>query len=172
MAYEYRIKDQHAVYFITSTVHQWCDVFIRQLYIDILIESLKFCQQEKGLKIYGYVFITNHSHLIVQSEIVPLSDILRDFKTGLAFQFTSKQIMRAIENNSKESRKKWLLWLLKKEENRAGVPVWFWEEGYHGEEIYSEEFFLTKLKYMHLNPVRAGIVLKEEEYLNSSCGDY
>lgn len=162
MAYEYRIKDQHAIYFITSTVHQWCDVFTRQLYVDILIDSLKFCQQEKGLKIYGYVFMTNHIHLIVQSEIVPLSDILRDFK-----KFTSKQIMRAIENNPKESRKKWLLWLLKKEEK-----VWFWEEGYHGEEIYSEEFFLTKLKYMHLNPVRAGIVLKEEEYLNSSCGDY
>jgi REP element-mobilizing transposase RayT len=114
------------------------------------------------MKIYGYVFMTNHIHLIVQSEIVPLSDIIRDFK-----KFTSKQIMQAIENNSKESRKKWLLWLLKKEEK-----IWFWEEGYHGEEIYSEELFLTKLKYMLLNPVRAGIVLNEEEYLNSSCGDY
>jgi len=69
--------------------------------------------------------MTNHIHLIVQSEIVPLSDIIRDFK-----KFTSKQIMQAIENNSKESRKKWLLWLLKKEEK-----IWFWEEGYHGEEI-------------------------------------
>ena len=50
--------------------------------------------------------------------------------------------------------------------------IWFWEEGYHGEEIYSEEFFMTKLRYIHMNPVRAGIVEKEEEYLNSSCGDY
>ena len=41
--------------------------------------------------------------------------------------------------------------------------IWFWEEGYHGEEIYSEEFFMTKFKYIHMNPVRAGIVLKEEE---------
>lgn len=49
---------------------------------------------------------------------------------------------------------------------------WFWEEGYLGEEIYSEEFFMTKLKYIHMYPVRSGIVLKEEEYLNSNCGDY
>ncbi len=55
MAYEYRIKDQHAVYFITSTLHQWVDVFTRKDYINILIESLKYCQKEKGLKIYAWV---------------------------------------------------------------------------------------------------------------------
>lgn len=162
MAYEYRVKDQHAVYFITSTVHQWVDIFTRQDYVNIVIDSLKFCQKEKGLKIYAWVIMTNHIHLIIQSEKGNLRDILRDFK-----KYTATQIIRAIENNSKESRRKWLLWLLKKEDK-----IWFWEEGYHGEEIYSEEFFMTKLKYIHMNPVRAGIVLKEEEYLNSSCGDY
>jgi putative transposase len=69
--------------------------------------------------------------------------------------------------NDKESRKRWLLWLLKKDDN-----IWFWEEGYHGEEIWSREFFESKLNYIHLNPVIAGIVEKEEEYLLSSCGDY
>jgi putative transposase len=162
MAYEYRIKDQHAVYFITSTVHQWTDVFTRKDYVDILIESLKFCQREKGLKIYAWVIMSNHLHLIIQSDKVPLSDIIRDLK-----KYTSTQIIRAIENNPKESRKKWLLWLLKKDDK-----IWFWEEGYHGEEVFSEEFFMSKLTYIHMNPVRAGIVLKEEEYLNSSCGDY
>jgi putative transposase len=172
MSYEYRIKDQHAIYFITSTVHQWVDVFTRQDYINILIESLKYCQKEKGLKIYAWVIMSNHIHLIVQSEKVHLSDIIRDFKTGLANQFTAKQIIQAIENNPKESRKKWLLWLLKKEIIGLANQIWFWEDGYHGEEIYSEEFFITKLKYIHMNPARAGIVLKEEEYLHSSCGDY
>ncbi len=110
--------------------------------------------------------------MIVQSEIVPLSDIIRDFKTGLAFQFTATQIIRAIENNPKESRKKWLNWLLKKDKTGLATQIWFWEEGYHAEEIYSEEFFMTKSRYIHMNPVRAGIVEKEEEYLNSSCGDF
>jgi hypothetical protein len=48
--------------------------------------------------------------------------------------------------------------------------IWFWEEGYHGEEIYSLDFFDSKLTYIHQNPVRAGIVEKEEDYLNSSAG--
>ena len=127
MAYEYRIKDQHAVYFITSTVHQWADVFTRQDYVNILIESLKFCQKEKGLKIYAWVIMrkaapSNHIHLIIQSEDVHLSDIIRDFKTGLAFQYTATQIMRAIENNSKESRRKWLL---KKDTTGLATQIWF-----------------------------------------------
>jgi REP element-mobilizing transposase RayT len=161
MAYEYRIKDQYGLYFITSTVHQWVDVFTRQEYIDILLESLRFCQREKGLKIYAWVVMSNHIHLIVQSDKVPLSDIIRDFK-----KFTSSTITKAIERNPKESRKRWMLWLLKKEDK-----VWFWEEGYHGEEITSKAFFDSKMKYIHLNPVRAGIVEKEEEYLYSSCGE-
>lgn len=49
--------------------------------------------------------------------------------------------------------------------------VWFWQSGYHGEEITSESFYETKMNYIHENPVRAGIVEKEEEYLNSSAGD-
>ena len=50
--------------------------------------------------------------------------------------------------------------------------VWFWEEGYHGEEIWNKDFFESKLNYIHQNPIRAGIVEKPEEYLNSSAGDY
>lgn len=47
----------------------------------------------------------NHLHLIVSAiATTSLSDIMRDFK-----KFTSKEIIRAIENNSKESRKNWML---------------------------------------------------------------
>lgn len=162
MAFAYTIRDQHALYFVTFTVHQWVDIFTRRDYANIVIESLKFCQKEKGLKIYGWVIMSNHIHLIIQSEKTPLSDIIRDFK-----KYTATQIVKAIENNNKESRKKWLLWLF----NKNG-KIWFWEEGYHGEEITTKRFFETKLKYIHLNPVRAGIVEKEEEYLLSSCADY
>ena len=162
MAFAYTIKDQQGLHFVTFTVHQWADVFTRRDYSDILINSLKFCQKEKGLLIYGWVIMSNHIHLIVQSNQTPLSDIIRDFK-----KYTATQIVAAIKENTRESRRSWLLWLFKKEDG-----TWFWEEGYHGEAIFSKEFFETKLNYIHQNPVRAGIVEKEEEYLLSSCGDY
>lgn len=162
MGFAYHIKDQSAVHFVTFTVHQWADVFTRSTYVDILIESLQFCQQEKGLEIYAWVVMNNHCHLIISAKNNNLSDIIRDFK-----KFTSKSIYKAIEENPKESRKKWLLKVLKYDDK-----IWFWEEGYHGEEIFTKEFFDVKLNYIHMNPVRAGIVEKEEEYLSSSAADF
>ena len=161
MSFAYRIYDQHEIYFVTFTVRQWVDVFTRSEYIEILLENLRYCQQNKGLKIYSWVVMSNHCHLIVRTEGHKLSDVIRDFK-----KFTAKAIVNAIEENTKESRKRWLLWLLKKEEQ-----VVFWKEGYHGVEISDQNIFDSKLTYIHLNPVRAGLLEKEEEYLWSSCAD-
>ncbi len=162
MATTYQVYDQEGVYFITCTVHQWVDVFTRSIYIDILLDSLRFCQKEKGLDIYAWVVMSNHCHLIISSKSHKLSDVIRDFK-----KFTAKKIIEAIENNVQESRKRWLLWLLKKDGH-----IWFWSEGYHGEEIRTKAFFDTKVDYIHNNPVRARLVEKAEEYNWSSCGDF
>ena len=162
MAFAYTISDQYSQYFITSTVHQWVDVFTRRVYIDILLDSIRYCQKEKGLKIFAWVIMTNHIHMIVQSDKGNLSGIIRDLK-----KYTAIRIVEAVEANPGESRKSWMLWLFKKNDG-----IWFWEAGYHGEEITTQRFYDSKVDYIHLNPVRAGIVEKEEEYLYSSCGDF
>ena len=162
MGLSYTIKNQHAPHFITCTVHQWVDVFTRAEYINILLDSIRYCQKHKGLEVHSWVIMSNHFHMILSSKKANLSDIIRDLK-----KYTSRKIYEAIKQNPAESRKKWMLWLLKKD-----GKIWFWEEGYHGEEIYSEDFLITKLNYIHLNPVRAFLVEKEEKYLYSSCSDY
>jgi putative transposase len=48
----------------------------------------------------------------------------------------------------------------------------FWQPGNHPEEIRSLDFFKQKLHYINYNPVRAGIVDKEEEYIYSSTRDF
>jgi len=78
-------------------------VFTRTEYRDILIESLKFCQKEKGLLLHGWCIMSNHVHLIMSAKNENLSDILRDFK-----KFTSKKIFAAIEKNEYESRRECL----------------------------------------------------------------
>ena len=55
------------MYFITSTVVDWVDVFTRPVYKHVIIESLEYCQKEKGLIIYAWVLMTNHFHAIVPS---------------------------------------------------------------------------------------------------------
>ena len=100
MAYGYSISDQGSVYFITCTAVNWVDVFTRKQYADIIIDSLNYCTDKKGLIVYGYVIMSNHIHLLVQARHENMSDILRDFK-----KFTSQTILRAIEDSKTESRK-------------------------------------------------------------------
>ncbi|WP_162340133.1 REP-associated tyrosine transposase [Cyclobacterium salsum] len=161
MAFLYTIKDQQALHFVTFTVHQWADVFTRNVYVEIITESVNYCQKAKGLKVYAWVIMSNHCHFILSSDKFPLTDIIRDFK-----KYTAKKIVEEIRENEKESRRKWLLWLFQRNGH-----IWFWEKGYHGIEIFSQKFLESKINYIHLNPVKAGIVEKEEEYLNSSCGE-
>ena len=162
MSFAYTIKNQGAIYFVTFTVHQWVDVFTRPLYREILFESLQYCQQTKGLKIYAWVLMSNHVHLMVSAEHENLSDIIRDFK-----KFTAKRIVQTIAENAQESRREWLQLALGFDDK-----IWFWEEGYHGVEITDISMFESKLNYMHLNPVRNGLVENPEDYLLSSAKDF
>ncbi len=160
MAFVYRIYDQQGTYFVTFTVNQWVDVFTRKEYVDILLQSLIYCQKHKGLEVFSWVIMSNHMHLIISTNKDNLSDIIRDYK-----KYTASKITDAIRDHDKESRKSWLLWLLKK-----GEDITFWQEGYHAEEITGLNFFKQKQDYIHFNPIVAGLVEKEEEYLLSSCG--
>ena len=104
--------------------------------------------------------MSNHIHLIVSAANGNLSDILRDFK-----KFTSKEIITTIENNKRESRKNWMLWLFKKagEKNSRNKEYRFWQQDNHAIQLETVEFTLDKLNYLHNNPVKAGIVEKAEE---------
>jgi len=84
-------------------------VFTRKEYKDILVESIKYCQEEKGLILHAWCIMSNHVHLMIAAENSDLSDVLRDFK-----KFTSKKIISAIQTNQHESRKEWMLKIFKR----------------------------------------------------------
>lgn len=158
------------VYFVTMTVTGWIDIFTRPDYRHIIVDSLSYCQHEKGLIIYAWVLMSNHLHAILSVEgNFRVSDIIRDFK-----KFTSKKIFTALEMNCQESRKEWIIECFL--ENSTGTysrkSARIWQEGYHPEQIYSYSFFEQKRDYIHNNPVRQEIVAHPEDYLYSSAVDY
>ena len=114
--------------------------------------------------------MTNHVHMIIAREgKFSLSDIMRDFK-----KYTSTKILSEIESNPQESRKRWMLWLFKSagERNSRNTNFQFWQQDNHPEELFSNKFMTQKLDYIHMNPVRAGIVEEPHHYLYSSARDY
>jgi len=169
MSDKYKINEEEKAYFITLTVVDWVDVFTRKAYKLLVVESLKYCQQRKGLEIYGWCLMTNHLHLIVKAVgKQSLSEILRDFK-----KFTSKTIVDMI-HDSPESRSVWMLTRFKYRAKylKRIKNYKFWQDGNHAEIIFTPDFFYEKLEYIHNNPIKEMMVSKPEDYLFSSARNY
>jgi len=148
---------------------QWVDVFSRRCYVETVLESMRHCIKEKGLKLHAWCIMSNHLHLIISAEKGNLSAIIRDFK-----KFTSQTILGQIENNKEESRRNWMLWIFKQagSKNNRNDNYQFWQQDNQPIQLDAPEFTLTKLNYIHNNPVKAGLVEKAEDYLLSSSRDY
>jgi REP element-mobilizing transposase RayT len=114
--------------------------------------------------------MTNHVHLIfrVTGEGKPEAT-LGDFK-----RYTSKNLVRAIKENSKESRKEFLLEQFKKAANNSSnvKNYQFWRHDNKPIELWSTKVIQEKINYIHQNPVESGLVYKPEEYVYSSAIDY
>ena len=158
------------LYFTTSTVIDWMDVFTRPLYKHIIVDSLAYCQEHKGLEIYAWVLMTNHLHMIVGTTgDNTVADVLRDFK-----KFTSKAVVKAMQDHPQESRREWLMdrcWFRGANDQKI-KDYKFWQEGNHVESLQTYQFYKQKLDYIHQNPVRQEIVGRPEDYLYSSARNY
>lgn len=164
-----RITNKSGTHFITFAVVGWVDVFTKQKYRDLLLESFRHCQRERGLIIHAWCLMSNHIHLIITAKNHDTSEIMRDLK-----KFTSKNIIAAIENNPRERRKDWMLKVFREhgEHNSRNQQFQFWQQELHPFEVFSNSVYGQKLNYIHDNPVKAGIVDKPESYMFSSARDY
>jgi REP element-mobilizing transposase RayT len=169
MSSKYKPGENAIPHFITFTVVGWVDVFSRELYKEIFIESLKFCQQEKGMILHAWVIMTNHVHLIINSDSNKIEYIVRDCK-----KFTSKQIIKAIQENDKESRREWMLNIFAYAglTNINNKDFQFWKQDYYPIELNSNERIQQRLNYLHENPVRSGLVWDPWHFKYSSAIDY
>ena len=170
MSRNYKFHNPDSAYFVSFAVVNWIDVFTRNEYKDILLNSLSFCQKEKGMEIYAWCIMTNHVHLVFRS----VGDqspqlLLGDFK-----RFTSNQIVKAIKDNPKESRKEILLEQFKTAASQSSnvKHYQFWRHDNKPIELWSKKVVSEKIRYIHNNPVEAGYVFRPEDYRYSSAVDY
>ena len=127
-------------------------------YKDIIIESMRFPVKNKRVIIYGFAIMDNHIHIIWQLQAgVKREDVQRDF-----LKYTAQQIKKDMMKNQSDNIKEFFV-------NAKDRKYQFWERNPLSVEIWSEKVFLEKLKYIHENPVRAGICRWPDEYKYSSA---
>ena len=151
------------------TVVDWIDLFTRVNHKNLLIDSLKFCQENKGLNIFGWCLMPSHLHLIANTnESHQLDGIIRDFK-----RHTSKSLILQIENQP-ESRREWLLerFRFAGKIHPKNKKFKVWRDKNHAIELFTEKVTWQKLNYIHRNPVVDEIVYREQDYLYSSARNY
>ena len=169
MSRKYKFVDNDQLYFVSFAVINWIDLFIRNEYKDILLKSFQYCTEKKGLALYAYCIMTSHVHLIIGSNKEPMQNIMRDLK-----RHTSESLRKAIVQNKTESRREWMLQMMieagSRNSNNSGFQLW--QQDNHPIEVRDAKMLYQKLTYFHYNPVAAGFVEKEEDWLYSSARNY
>ncbi len=162
----YKIIDDNGIYFTSHTVVEWLPIFQEQKYFEIVVRSLKYRQDNKGLCIFGYVVMLTHFHLMAQTEEgVKFQDVMRDTK-----EFTSKQISSQLEKDGQSLS----LYVFKKaaEKEKGKRKYKVWQDEYDFQIIYTNNVCRQKLRYMHDNPVHKGFVRMPECWRYSSARNY
>jgi len=108
------------------------------------LEVLKECKTLSGYKIYGYCFIGNHIHLILKIEKEDLGKIFKRIGARYVYYYNWKY-------------------------KRSGH---LFQGRFKSEPIDDDSYLLTVLRYIHNNPVKAGLSKSAEKYRWSSYNEY
>ena len=155
-------EDENLTHFLTITVIEWIDIFTKPQYSQIIIDSLKYCRENKGLLLYEFIVMTNHLHLIAKAkEGNKLSQIISDFK-----KHTTREILKELEKDNR----KYILNLIKNSfAKKKDYQSQIWQRENYPEAITSEKFLKEKTIYLYNNPVKKGYVASPEYWLYSSA---
>jgi REP element-mobilizing transposase RayT len=152
---EVRITEslKNHVYFITLMVKGGHHIFDSHQKCEILIKALQYYQLNRRLKIYAYVIMRNHLHLIAEAD--DMIAFVRDFK-----KITSTRFKEYIKTNEPNMLKRFI---------NDKKLFQFWKRGNMPKLVWTERYFRQKKEYIEKNPVRKEYVVYPWEWRYSSA---
>ncbi|OGW36497.1 MAG: hypothetical protein A2Y97_14045 [Nitrospirae bacterium RBG_13_39_12] len=144
MARQLRIEFEGAFYHITSRGNQRERIYFEDGDRDSFLEILKRTKERYGYHLHAYVLMDNHYHLMVETPKANISQTMQNINTSYTVYINKKH-------------------------RRSGH---LFQGRFKGMIVDKDEYLVTLSRYIHLNPVRAGVVQKPEEYKWSSYGFY
>ena len=74
MSHQYRVRNHYQIHFVTFTV-DWVDIFTKPVYKRIIVDSLSYCQKNKGLNLYAWYRLMSLFYSLILLEILKNSPI-------------------------------------------------------------------------------------------------
>ena len=155
--------NQNYLQFFTATNLNWKNLLQPDKYKQIIIDSLKFLVEKQRVKVYGFVIMPNHIHIIWRiDQNHKLEDVKRDF-----LKYTAQMIKFDLMENHPQV-------LPYFEVNLKDRKYQFWERNPLSVDLYSRKIVSQKLDYIHANPLQEKWSLAQtpEEYWFSSSRFY
>ena len=159
----YKVYEPTYPHFMTCTILHWLPLFTNKNSVQIIIDSLSYLQQSDNLKIYSYVILENHLHLIAQSGNITIT--IQKFKS-----YTAYKLLELLKKNNAQTLLQQLSFHKKAHRKENSYQVW--EEGFHPKLIQSDIMMKEKIEYIHNNPIKRGYVEEAQHWRYSSAKDY
>ena len=109
-----------------------------------LIETLIHYKKICGYELYGYCLMNNHIHLLIKEGQETISQVIK--RVGVSYVY----------------------WYNLKYERNGHL----FQDRFKSEKVEDEKYLLTVLRYIHQNPIKAGIVAEAAKYEWSSYSEY
>ncbi len=109
-----------------------------------LIDTISYYKNLANYQLYGYCLMNNHIHLLMKEEKESISKTVKRISSSYVHWYNKKY-------------------------GRCGH---LFQERFKSESVETEEYFLTVLRYIHKNPIAAGLTKDMEKYSWSSYREY
>jgi putative transposase len=138
-----RFQTCRQVHFLTFSCYRQRPNFGNVVACSTFVSALERVRRDYDLCVYGYVVMPEHVHLLVnEPKRGTLAQAMQSLKQGVARRLA----LRAADS--------------------------FWQARYYDFNVWSERKFVEKLRYIHRNPVKRGLVARPEDYRWSSFRHY
>jgi len=151
-----RYYGQEHLHFLTCSCYHrqpWLDTARRR---DLFEQILEQSRQRYGFVVVGYVVMPEHIHLLISEP--------EQGTPSTVMQVVKQRFARRVLRKTKQSAAQGEFW--PDHEDRV------WQRRFYDFNVWSARKRIEKLRYMHRNPVRRGLVLEPEQWPWSSFRAY
>ena len=135
--------DINHLYFVTASVSGWKHLLVESKYIQIVLDSLMWLQNEKRILLFAFVIMPSHLHMILKPEDRAISGIVQDFGS-----YTAHAILQELRKDKRNDLLKFFH--EQRRDTRHEHSIW---QDIQAKNIYSSKFLFQKMEYIHSNPI-------------------
>lgn len=139
-----RVKSETGIYHVMMRGIGLQDIFIDDESCMRYLDTLARYREEFNFELYAYCLMSNHLHLLIREGIEPLACSMK--RIGVSYVY-------------------WYNW-------QYGRKGHLFQDRYRSEPVENDGYFLTVLRYIHQNPLKAGMVQDVGDYKWSSYNEY